>query len=91
MQAAKLKVYRASAGSGKTFQLTVDYLSLVFTRQQPDYFSKILAITFTNKATQELKERIINTLTEIKDKNLRFLNTKGWQLIGSYTYNIYIL
>lgn len=53
-------VYKSSAGSGKTFTLTREYLKLAF--QDPDHFKKILAVTFTNKATQEMKERIIHNL-----------------------------
>ncbi|HET8860641.1 UvrD-helicase domain-containing protein [Marivirga sp.] len=53
-------VYKSSAGSGKTFTLTREYLKLAF--QHPDHFKKILAVTFTNKATQEMKERIIHNL-----------------------------
>jgi ATP-dependent exoDNAse (exonuclease V) beta subunit len=53
-------VYKSSAGSGKTFTLTREYLELAF--QSPDHFKKILAVTFTNKATQEMKERIIQNL-----------------------------
>jgi ATP-dependent exoDNAse (exonuclease V) beta subunit len=53
-------VYKSSAGSGKTFTLTREYLKLAF--QHPDHFKKILAVTFTNKATQEMKERIIQNL-----------------------------
>ena len=56
----KLAVYRSSAGSGKTYTLTKIYLSLAL--QSPDYFRHILAVTFTNKATQEMKSRIIATL-----------------------------
>jgi len=55
-------VYKSSAGSGKTFTLTREYLKLAF--QYPDHFKKILAVTFTNKATQEMKERIIQNLFE---------------------------
>jgi ATP-dependent helicase/nuclease subunit A len=56
----QLKVIRASAGSGKTFALTGEYLRLLFTER--DYFRHILAVTFTNKATEEMKTRIIREL-----------------------------
>lgn len=55
-----LTVYKASAGSGKTFTLTVEYISLVV--EDPDNYRKILAVTFTNKATQEMKTRILSQL-----------------------------
>ncbi len=59
-------VYKSSAGSGKTFTLTREYLKLAF--QNPDHFKKILAVTFTNKATQEMKERIIQNLYDFSKK-----------------------
>ncbi len=55
--------YEASAGSGKTFMLVVRYLSLLFQGAQP---SKILALTFTNKAASEMQERIVETLEELE-------------------------
>ncbi len=64
----KLQIYKASAGSGKTFLLTENYLKLAF--EYPDNFSKILAVTFTNKAAEEMKTRIIEELNNIiKIKN----------------------
>jgi ATP-dependent helicase/nuclease subunit A len=57
---AKLNIIRASAGSGKTYTLTEEYLKLAF--RDPDSFRNILAVTFTNKATAEMKTRIINEL-----------------------------
>lgn len=56
----KLKVGRASAGSGKTFTLTVEYISLLM--MNPDNYRHTLAVTFTNKATNEMKSRIVDTL-----------------------------
>jgi ATP-dependent helicase/nuclease subunit A len=55
-----LKVIRASAGSGKTFILANEYLRLLF--EDSDYFMHILAVTFTNKATEEMKSRIVGEL-----------------------------
>ncbi|MDD2799431.1 MAG: UvrD-helicase domain-containing protein [Bacteroidales bacterium] len=55
-----LTVYRASAGSGKTYQLTGEYLKLLFNGSNS--FRRILAVTFTNKATEEMKSRIIQEL-----------------------------
>lgn len=57
---SKLKIYRASAGSGKTFTLTREFILLLF--QQPFDYKHLLAVTFTNKATAEMKSRIIKTL-----------------------------
>jgi len=55
-----LTVYKASAGSGKTFQLVAEYLKLLL--QNPLSYRNILAVTFTNKATQEMKNRILEQL-----------------------------
>lgn len=62
---SKLNIYRASAGSGKTYTLTREYLKLLFRDSQN--YKHILAVTFTNKATDEMKSRIlkeINILAE---------------------------
>ena len=55
-----LTVYKASAGSGKTFTLAVEYISLLILN--PMDYEHILAVTFTNKATEEMKMRIISQL-----------------------------
>jgi ATP-dependent exoDNAse (exonuclease V) beta subunit len=55
-----LVVYKASAGSGKTFRLTVEYIKLLI--ENPKSYKNILAVTFTNKATAEMKTRIISEL-----------------------------
>jgi ATP-dependent exoDNAse (exonuclease V) beta subunit len=59
------KIYGSSAGSGKTFTLTKAYLKLVLGESDPRYFQKILAITFTNDAANEMKQRIMRSLKEI--------------------------
>ncbi|KAF0238410.1 MAG: uvrd/rep [Prolixibacteraceae bacterium] len=58
-----LTVYKASAGSGKTFQLVVEYLKLLL--KNPQNYRHILAVTFTNKATNEMKTRILETLNDL--------------------------
>ncbi len=55
-----LTVYKASAGSGKTFTLATEYIRLVV--DNPTSFRNILAVTFTNKATEEMKMRILSQL-----------------------------
>ena len=55
-----LTVYKASAGSGKTFALAVQYIKLVV--RNPQSYRNILAVTFTNKATEEMKTRILSQL-----------------------------
>ncbi len=59
---AQLKVYTASAGSGKTHSLTKEFLSLVLKEKTPLAFKGIQAVTFTNKATEEMKGRILEEL-----------------------------
>lgn len=58
-----LHVYKASAGSGKTHRLTAEYLCLLFS--SPYAYRHILAVTFTNKATDEMKTRIIDELANL--------------------------
>lgn len=55
-----LTVYKASAGSGKTFTLAVEYIKLLI--KNPYSYKSILAVTFTNKATEEMKLRILSRL-----------------------------
>lgn len=60
---SQLKVYRASAGSGKTFRLAIEYMKLALTSELN--YRHILAVTFTNKATSEMKSRIIGELYKL--------------------------
>ena len=57
---SELLVYKASAGSGKTFTLAVEYIKLLIFN--PRAYRQILAVTFTNKATAEKKERFLSHL-----------------------------
>lgn len=67
-------LYRSSAGSGKTYTLVKEYLNLVL--DNPERFKHILAITFTNKAAGEMKERILQALKQLaKRENLELENT----------------
>src|SRR5258708_37142605 len=62
----QLKIYKSSAGSGKTFTLVKEYLSLVLCN--PNEYKHILALTFTNKATEEMKTRIVDALINLSQK-----------------------
>ena len=53
------KVYSSSAGSGKTYTLTKEYLKLALHSNSDTYFRQILAVTFTNAAANEMKDRIL--------------------------------
>lgn len=59
-------IYRSSAGSGKTRTLAKQYLRLAL-KFRSDYFKHILAVTFTNKSTQEMKDRILAYLDDFSN------------------------
>lgn len=60
----KLKIYKASAGSGKTTLLTESYIRLL-AEEGIDAYRSVLAVTFTNKAADEMKNRIIDILYNV--------------------------
>lgn len=74
-QQKALKLVRASAGSGKTFALTAHYLCLLFSGMGK--FREILAVTFTNKATAEMKERILGALEDLASHGFEKSNFAG--------------
>lgn len=55
-----LRIYKASAGSGKTFRITREYLRIIF--NNPSDYRRVLAVTFTHKATAEMKTRILEEI-----------------------------
>lgn len=57
-----ITVYKASAGSGKTYALAQQYIRLLLKSEEPHQYRHILAVTFTNKATDEMKRRILKEL-----------------------------
>jgi ATP-dependent exoDNAse (exonuclease V) beta subunit len=61
-------VYKASAGAGKTYTLVKEYLKLSLAGSKTENYKNILAITFTNKAAAEMKERVINALKAISSQ-----------------------
>ncbi len=78
-----LTIYRASAGSGKTFALARDFLRLVL--RVPEKYRHILAVTFTNKATAEMKSRILGELNRLAgglDSDMRAMLEKESGLHG---------
>jgi len=64
-----LFVLSASAGSGKTYQLVLQYLSVLLDSNLPSKYKGIVAITFTNKASLEMKSRIIDALFNLAEYN----------------------
>lgn len=60
--ASTFQVYNASAGSGKTFTLVKEYLKILVSSEDIFTFQRVLAITFTNKAAAEMKERVLKSL-----------------------------
>ena len=64
---ATFEVYNASAGSGKTFTLVKEYLKVLLSAEDIFTFQKVLAITFTNKAASEMKERVMSNLEDFAD------------------------
>lgn len=79
---SKLQIYSSSAGSGKTYTLTQAYLTLLLSQEQPYYFRHILAITFTNDAANEMKERIMQTLEAFSSPNFSE-NAPEWSMYQS--------
>jgi len=64
-----VKILKASAGSGKTYALTSHYLDLIFSSDKRQKYREILAVTFTNKATEEMKKRILEELKNLAQGN----------------------
>lgn len=92
---SNLTVYKASAGSGKTHQLTGEYLNLLF--NYPSAYKHILAVTFTNKATEEMKSRIVEELANLASgKGSDYLNdlctkfSKSQESIRSFARQILV-
>ncbi|KOS06805.1 ATP-dependent helicase [Flavobacterium akiainvivens] len=75
-------IYNASAGSGKTYTLVKEYLRLLLTANTDDAYRRILAITFTNKAVEEMKRRIVENLSDFakddtSDRGLQLMKVIG--------------
>jgi ATP-dependent exoDNAse (exonuclease V) beta subunit len=68
LQNSDYKIYNASAGSGKTFTLAKAYLKILIKSKNHNQFKSILALTFTNKAVGEMKERILDMLKSFSEK-----------------------
>ncbi|WP_026464917.1 UvrD-helicase domain-containing protein [Adhaeribacter aquaticus] len=83
------KIYSSSAGSGKTYHLTKEYLKLALQSQSPAYYKTILAITFTNDAANEMKERILSAMRNFNDAGLdEKMKARSEELLQSITKDI---
>ena len=66
-----MKILKASAGSGKTYRLSKTYIDLLLGSREKDAWRHILAVTFTNKATAEMKARILRDLAALSESDPR--------------------
>ena len=76
----RVKILKASAGSGKTYKLAYEYVKNVIS--QPMSYRNILAVTFTNKATTEMKNRILDEIENICN-NDGFINSFSEELANT--------
>ncbi|MBO4403249.1 MAG: UvrD-helicase domain-containing protein, partial [Bacteroidales bacterium] len=78
-------VYKASAGAGKTYNLALRYISICLDQFENNRFAfeKILAITFTNKAVGEMKERILKFLEILSSPSGTDSDSAKMELIGN--------
>ena len=75
-----IQIMKASAGSGKTFNLARKYIELLLSMQDRHAYRHILAVTFTNKATDEMKSRILQELFCLADspQDSAYLESTGF-------------
>lgn len=78
-------IYNASAGSGKTYTLVKEYLRLLLTANTDDAYRRILAITFTNKAVEEMKRRIVENLSDFAKDDTSDRGLELMKVIGAET------
>ena len=81
-----LSVYKASAGAGKTYNLVYRYVRLLFEAEETSTaHSRILAVTFTNKSTAEMKERVVRALYEMSEgRHENYINDIMRDVPGRY-------
>ena len=85
MQDKNFTIYKSSAGSGKTFTLVKEYLALALNdgANPPQAYKHILAVTFTNKAAAEMKERIIKSLKELSEDDYSTISSGTKTMLGA--------
>ena len=67
------KIINSSAGSGKTFNLATEYIAKLLKSEDEEHFKSMLALTFTNKASIEMKDRILIYLSELKNNRNKII------------------
>ena len=67
------KIINSSAGSGKTFNLAIEYICRLLRSNDDEHFKAMLALTFTNKASAEMKDRILIYLSDLKHKRNKII------------------
>ena len=68
MKPQQITLFSASAGSGKTYTLTIEYIKMALSEvESKGYFRRILAVTFTIKAAEEMRQRILHFLAGMAD------------------------
>jgi len=85
LRPSEFTIIGAAAGSGKTFTVTKAYLKLILSDKNDDAFKQILAITFTNKAVGEMKERVIDSLKAFADVGILEQQHPMFQMISEET------
>ncbi len=70
IKSPSFSIYSAAAGSGKTFTLVKEYLKIILKAPNEDYYKHLLAITFTNRAVKEMKERIVSNLISFSSSSI---------------------
>lgn len=76
IKSPSFSIFSAAAGSGKTFTLVKEYLKIILKAPKEDYYKYLLAITFTNRAVKEMKERIISNLISFSSQSIKDSPTK---------------
>jgi len=66
----RLSIYNASAGSGKTFQIAKNFITKILKNPSSYYTSHLIGLTFTNKAANEMKKRILSILTDASKESM---------------------
>ena len=78
---SKFDIINASAGSGKTFALTKRILTKILKSKDENYFKRILALTFTNRAAAEMKSRILKNLKDFSESQIKDSPTEMFEQV----------